>query len=401
MTAVTKPLAQSPGLQLLPFVTLAPTADGKLPGTTESPLLLGFLAAGRQVDKKASIEDESIARTVDSTDTSLMMATTAPLASAQMKAAAPQTQESGRAAGGDTTAPTVSLTTPTAGATVSGTVNLTANASDNKGVTKVEFWDGANLIAADTSSTGGWGVSWNTATATNGAHTLRARAYDAAGNQTTSAPVSVTVANDTTAPTVSLTGPAAGGTVSGMVNLGAAASDNVGVAGVQFRVDGVNVGAEATSSPYSLSWDSAAVGNGGHTITAVARDAAGNTTTSAAVTVTVANAVGTTTSINVGSDPNGVAVVGNRAYVANGASDTVSVIDVNTQQTLATIPVGHTPTYVVAKPDGERVYVSNRDSNSVSIISTATNWVTHTIAVGSKPPGCGRQRRRLPPVCEQ
>ena len=108
------------------------------------------------------------------------------------------------------------------------------------------------------------------------------------------------------------------------------------------------------------------------------------------MTVTVANAAPWeqgTTSINVGSDPNGVAVVGNRTYVANGASDTVSVIDVNTQQILATIPVGHTPTYVVAKPDGERVYVSNRDSNTVSIISTATNWVTHTIAVGSKPQG--------------
>ena len=73
MTAVTKPLAQSPVSRLLPFVTLAPTADGKQPGTTESPLLLGFLAAGREVDKKASIEDESIARTVDSTETSLMM----------------------------------------------------------------------------------------------------------------------------------------------------------------------------------------------------------------------------------------------------------------------------------------------------------------------------------------
>ena len=77
MTAVTKPLAQSPVLRLLPFVTLAPTADGKQPGSTESPLLLGFLAAGRQVDKKASVEDESIARTVDSTETSLMMTTTA------------------------------------------------------------------------------------------------------------------------------------------------------------------------------------------------------------------------------------------------------------------------------------------------------------------------------------
>ena len=54
-------------------MTLAPTADGKQPGTTESPLLLGFLAAGRQVDKKASIEDESIARMADSPETSLMM----------------------------------------------------------------------------------------------------------------------------------------------------------------------------------------------------------------------------------------------------------------------------------------------------------------------------------------
>ena len=83
--------------------------------------------------------------------------------------------------------------------------------------------------------------------------------------------------------------PAAGASVSGTVTIAAAASDAVGVAGVQFRVDGVNVGAEDTSAPYSVPWDSAASGAGSHTLTAIARDAAGNTRTSAAITVSVSS----------------------------------------------------------------------------------------------------------------
>jgi glutamine amidotransferase PdxT len=94
---------------------------------------------------------------------------------------------------------------------------------------------------------------------------------------------------DTTAPAVSVTAPAAG-TVSGTVTVSATASDNVGVAGVQFKVDGNNIGSEDTSSPYSISWNTASVSNGSYTLTATARDAAGNQTTSTAVTVTVQNA---------------------------------------------------------------------------------------------------------------
>ena len=67
------------------------------------------------------------------------------------------------------------------------------------------------------------------------------------------------------------------------------AADNVGVAGVQFKLDGANLGAEDTAAPYSVSWNTTTAANGSHTLTAVARDAAGNTTTSAAVTVTVDN----------------------------------------------------------------------------------------------------------------
>ena len=107
-------------------------------------------------------------------------------------------------------------------------------------------------------------MSWNTTKAANGSHTLTAVARDAAGNTTTSTAVSVTVNNaDTTAPTVSVTAPASGATVSGTVTLSATASDNVGVAGVQFKVDGTNAGRRGhhpdLSSPYSVSWNTTTV----------------------------------------------------------------------------------------------------------------------------------------------
>jgi Big-like domain-containing protein len=94
---------------------------------------------------------------------------------------------------------------------------------------------------------------------------------------------------DNTPPTVSITSPASGATVSGTITVTATASDNVGVAGVRLFLDGVP-GADDTTAPYSFSWDTATAGNGSHTLTAVARDAAGNQTTSGPVTVTVADA---------------------------------------------------------------------------------------------------------------
>src|SRR5205823_3201189 len=99
------------------------------------------------------------------------------------------------------------------------------------------------------------------------------------------------IVSDTAAPTVALTAPAAGATVSGSVTVSASASDNVGVAGVQFLLDGANLGAEDTAAPYSVSWNTAGAANGTHTLSARARDAAGNTTVSAARTVTVSNVV--------------------------------------------------------------------------------------------------------------
>ena len=145
----------------------------------------------------------------------------------------------------DTTAPTVSVSAPAAGASVSGTIPVSATAADNVAVAGVQFTlDGANLGAEDTSAP--YSVSWNTTTATNGTHALRAIARDAAGNVTTSAAVNVTVANpvpDTTPPTVSVTAPAAGATLSGTTPSAPPPPTTSRVAGVQFTLDG------ATSAP--------------------------------------------------------------------------------------------------------------------------------------------------------
>ena len=191
----------------------------------------------------------------------------------------------------------VNMTSPSQGSTVSGTVPVSASVSvvGLLLVRNVQFeLDGANLGAADGSAP--YSIAWNTAGASNGAHSLRAVATDSLGIRWTSNTVSVTVSNappppppDTTPPNVSVSSPASGSSVSGTINVTANASDNVGVVGVQFQLDGANAGAEDTTAPYSVPWNTTTASNGTHTITAVARDAAGNRTTSSPVTVTVSN----------------------------------------------------------------------------------------------------------------
>lgn len=188
----------------------------------------------------------------------------------------------------DLTAPTINLTAPSAG-TVSGTINVSANAADNVGVAGVQFLlNGASLGAEDLASP--YTVSWNTGSVANGSYTLTAVARDAAGNTTTSSAVVVTVNNvpDTQAPSITLSSPVAG-SVSGTVNITANATDNVAVAGVQFFLNGANLGSEDVSAPFTFSWNTFSVANGSYTLTARARDGAGNSTTSAPVVVTVAN----------------------------------------------------------------------------------------------------------------
>jgi len=132
----------------------------------------------------------------------------------------------------DTTAPVTSITAPADGATLSGTVSVTASATDNVGVTSVDFYLDGVLQATDTTSPYAW--SWNT-TGADGVHTLTSVAHDAAGNVGTSTGVSVTVstpAADTQAPTAPSGLTATGGRRKISLAWGAS-TDNVGVTGYQ------------------------------------------------------------------------------------------------------------------------------------------------------------------------
>ena len=93
-----------------------------------------------------------------------------------------------------------------------------------------------------------------------------------------------------TPPTVSITSPTSSATVSVSTTVSANASANT--VGVQFKLDGANLGSEKTSGPFSTSWDTTTTANGQHTLTAAARNAAGQTGNSAPVSVAVQNSSG-------------------------------------------------------------------------------------------------------------
>jgi acyl carrier protein len=221
----------------------------------------------------------------------------------------------------------VTVTEPASGATVTGTTDVRATVTVVGGLTVrgVQFQlDGVNLGSEDV--TAPYSMVWNTVPVTNGPHTLTAVARDILGLRHTSAPANVTVFNDTTAPAVSITSPAGGATVAGAVTVTATASDNVGVAGVQFFLDGAALGAEDTAAPYAASWNTVATANGSHALTARARDAAGNVKNAAAVTVTVRNDAAPP-EIRITAPAEG-AVLNGIVVIAADAADDIGVIGV-------------------------------------------------------------------------
>jgi hypothetical protein len=203
----------------------------------------------------------------------------------------------------DTTPPTGSITAPVSGSTVSRRIPVSATATDNVNVGGVQFLlDGVPLGAEIMSAP--YTLSWDTTTASNGMHTLTAVVRDTSGNTATAAAISVTVANDLTPPTVSFTSPLSGATVSGTITVSANASDNVGVAGVQFQLDGLNLGTEVKTPPYTIQWDTRSASNGSHILRAVARDAAGSSTVSSPINGTVSNGIPTFGQVTLVWDPN-------------------------------------------------------------------------------------------------
>ncbi|HET8901551.1 MAG TPA: Ig-like domain-containing protein [Holophagaceae bacterium] len=211
---------------------------------------------------------------------------------------------------GDTQPPTVSASET--GAT--GSITLAATAADNVGVAQVDFYLDGALAGTDAASP--YSLAYDSTKLSNGTHTLVAKASDAAGNVGTSATVSFSVNNsitDTQPPVVS----ASESGTSGSITLAATATDNVGVAQVDFYLDGALAGTDA-ASPYSLIYDSTKLANGTHTLVAKASDAAGNVGVSSTVSFSVSNGAGTASYTEV--EPN------NSRTAADSVGDSVATI---------------------------------------------------------------------------
>ena len=175
----------------------------------------------------------------------------------------------------DTTPPMVEITYPRSGDTVSGAVVVSVSASDDRGVARVELFKNGVLFAVDSEEP--YEFYWDTTTEPDGAYTLVARAYDAAGNVGESNAVSVNVVNfrDVKPPVVSIVKPLDGSTASRTIDVVASAWDESGVSRVEFYVDG-RLAATVSAEPYMYRWNTRSVRDGWHTITAKAYDKYGN-----------------------------------------------------------------------------------------------------------------------------
>ncbi len=124
----------------------------------------------------------------------------------------------------------------------------------------------------------------------NKTYNYKVQSVDAGGVEALSSQFSFsTLAVDNTAPSVAITVPSVGQTISGTLTVTATAADNVAVAAVKLLVDGTMVGSEDTTSPYQFVLDTTTYANGAHSLVANARDTSGNAANSASVSVTVSN----------------------------------------------------------------------------------------------------------------
>jgi hypothetical protein len=190
----------------------------------------------------------------------------------------------------DATTPTVSITNPSSAKTYTNslTVTIGASASDNVGVARVDFYDGASLRSTDTASP--YSYDWFFTDADNGAHVWTARAYDAAGNVSTSSSVTLTVSIDVTPPTVAISSPANGATlVTSSIMVSGTASDpgspSSGLSTVEVRING----ASWSLATGTANWTRAVILSPcGNAIEARSRDIAGNYSVTSSVAVTYA-----------------------------------------------------------------------------------------------------------------
>jgi hypothetical protein len=231
----------------------------------------------------------------------------------------------------DTTSPRVWIAEPAEGAAVSGAVTISGTAFDNADVQAVEVQidDGSFLLATGTTA---WSIAIDLSGYPAGAHTIRARVTDSAGNKGW-ASRSITLAGttpDRTAPHVWITEPAEGAAVSGVVTISGGATDDVGVQAIEVQVDADGAYRRATgTTSWSAAIDLTGYPAGTHTIRARATDSSGNTeSTTRSIVVNGATPDTTPPRVAVFTPADGANVSGT-VVVAGVASDDAAVSSVD------------------------------------------------------------------------
>jgi hypothetical protein len=209
------------------------------------------------------------------------------------------------------TVPSITTQPPSQKVSAGQAASFTVAASGTAPLSHQWQKNGANITGATAAS-----YTTPATTSTDNGSKFQVLVSNSAGSVTSSA-ATLTVTADTTPPTVSITSPTLGATVSGTITVTVSASDNVAVASVQLHVNGANVGAADTTSPYTFSLDTTTLSNSSHTLTAVATDTSGNQATSTAVAITVSN------------QSSGVTA----GYANNGAGCAIDRVDSVTTQT--------------------------------------------------------------------
>ncbi len=281
----------------------------------------------------------------------------------------------------DTTPPTVTITYPANGASPArDTIRIKAYATDNVGVTKVEFSVDGTLLSTQTSGNKDtFSYLWDADSAAVGSHGIVVTAYDNANNHSRDS-ISVTFqSSDVTPPAVTITHPSNGASLArDTIRIKAYATDNIGVTKVEFRVDAslLSTQTNGTNDTFSYLWDATSAAVGGHAITARAYDAANNTKQdSVSVTLTGGGGGGPTHhSGEISADETWHAsgnphIIDDDVYVDNNATLTIE------------------PGCVVKFTSGTELYCGNNSAGAIVAAGTPSATILFTSNNASPAPG--------------
>jgi hypothetical protein len=273
---------------------------------------------------------------------------------------------------GNVPSPSVSITQPADGSTVSGTVTITgtAAAQGSASINQVQISVDGHAPQTTAAGTTSWSASINTTGLAKGTHTFTAIAGDS-NNLTSSASITLNV-NNSAGPSVSITQPASGSTVSGTVAVSGTASDSAStISQVQVSVDGGTPVIATGTTSWSTDIDTTSLTNGMHTITVTATDADGNTGT-ASESITVNNS---TTTTSCPAPANGVTELSGNVSVESNQSGWTGIYNADSAVTRVE-PAGGSYDGLWAL----QVAPKSGDSGAAGLSNAKPVWVTSTTA---------------------